>query len=137
MAGIEPVLESVRVAGSSTRQAAVIVVRGGPLLRLSIPGRGAYTISNVVLDMNGTISLDGTLIEGVADRVALLRTVARLVILTADTHGGAARLRDDLDLETVILDTGGEAEQKLAVRSASWGRNIPSLSVTARTTSSC
>ncbi len=62
--------------------------------------------------------------------------MVRLVILTADTHGGAARLRDDLDLETVILDKGGEAKQKVE-SSGGWGRSTRSLSVTARTTSSC
>ena len=58
-------------------------------MRLSIPGRGTCDIGNVVLDMNGTIGLDGALIEGVEDRLALLGTMVRLVILTADTHGGA------------------------------------------------
>lgn len=112
-AGPRPVVESGPRCRAFTRQARAGVVRGGPLLRVSIPGRGEYSISNVVLDMNGTICLDGALIEGVADRVALLRSMVRLVILTADTHGGAARLRDDLGLEIVILEKDGEAEQKL------------------------
>jgi soluble P-type ATPase len=83
-------------------------------MKISIPGRATYDIGHVALDMNGTIGLDGALMEGVADRLALLSTMVRLVILTADTHGGASRVRDDLGLETVILKRGGEAEQKLA-----------------------
>lgn len=106
-------LESGDSCEAFTRLALADVVRGGPLLKLSIPGRGVCYIINVVLDLNGTLGLDGALIEGVADRVALLRSMVRLVVLTADTHGGAARLRDDLGLETVILQKGGEAEQKL------------------------
>ena len=81
-------------------------------MKLVIPGRGAYDIKNLVLDMNGTVGLDGTLIEGVADKLTRLSTKLRLVMVTADTHGGASRVSDDLGLETVILHKGGEAEQK-------------------------
>jgi len=81
-------------------------------MRLVVPGRGTYDIGHVVLDMNGTLGLDGKLLEGVAERLGLLGATVRLVMITADTHGGASRVRDDLRLETVVLEQGGEAEQK-------------------------
>ena len=78
-----------------------------------IPGRGVHDIRHLVLDMNGTIGVDGELIEGVAERLARLRDVVQPVMVTADTHGGASRARDELVLETVIIEEGREAEQKL------------------------
>jgi len=63
--------------------------------------------------MNGTLAVDGELTDGVAERLARLRAAVALVIITADTHGGASRVRDDLDIETVVLHEGGEAEQKV------------------------
>jgi P-type E1-E2 ATPase len=81
-------------------------------VRLSIPGRDSYEIEHVVLDMNGTVALDGTLIEGVGDRIGRLARSLHVVVVTADTHGGASRLGEQLDIEIVVLEHGGEAEQK-------------------------
>jgi soluble P-type ATPase len=82
-------------------------------VRLAIPSRGTYDIEHVVLDMNGTLAVDGEPVEGLVDRLARLGTVVDLAVLTADTHGGASRLRESLGLETIVLQQGGEAEQKL------------------------
>jgi len=57
--------------------------------------------------------LDGALIEGVAAGLARLSTMVRLVMITADTHGGATLVRDNPGLGTAILEKGGEATQKL------------------------
>ena len=83
-------------------------------MRLAVPGRGTYDIRHVVLDLNGTLGLDGRLLEGVAERLGLLGAAMRLVMITADTHGGASGVSHDLKLETFVLEQGGEAEQKLA-----------------------
>lgn len=67
-----------------------------------------------MLDLNGTLGLDGRLLEGVAERLAALQSRLHPVILTADTHGGAAQVRAELGLEVVVLRPGGqEAVQKL------------------------
>lgn len=81
-------------------------------MRIEIPGRGTLEIEHAVLDMNGTLAVDGALIDGVAERLASLQGLVHVVVLTADTHGGAGRLRDILGLETVVLEPGDEAEQK-------------------------
>lgn len=82
-------------------------------MNISIPGRGLYKIDHAALDMNGTIAVDGRLLEGVAERLVQLRSTTHLVIITADTHGGASRLSKELGIETIVLDEGNEAEQKL------------------------
>lgn len=40
---------------------------------IDIPGRGLLEPHHLVLDLNGTIALDGQLLPGVAERVAALR----------------------------------------------------------------
>lgn len=82
-------------------------------MEIVIPGRGTYDITHVVLDMNGTLALDGQVLEGVAERLASLGDVANVAVITADTHGGASRLRDDLALQVAVIDKGDEAEQKV------------------------
>ena len=82
-------------------------------MRVVVPGGDTYEIENLVLDMNGTIALDGELLEGVEERLALLRSMVRVVIITADTHGGVRRLEQRLGLETIVLKEGDESSQKL------------------------
>ena len=82
-------------------------------MRVAVPGRGTYEIETMVLDMNGTIGVDGELLKGVEERLALLRTKVQVVIITADTHGGAQSLKQRLGLKIIVLEEGDEDSQKL------------------------
>lgn len=84
-------------------------------MQIPVPGLKSFDIQNLVLDMNGTIAVDGELAAGVAARLRRLQTDLRLVMITADTHGGASRIRDDLGMETIVLEPGEEGEQKLGL----------------------
>ena len=57
------------------------------MLEIDIPGRGAFGIRHVVCDYNGTIAVDGHLIEGVASRIREITEFAQVSVLTADTFG--------------------------------------------------
>jgi P-type E1-E2 ATPase len=85
------------------------------VIKITIPGRAEYEIEHVVLDLNGTIGLDGGLLDGVATRLSRLGEEAHLTLATADTHGGASHLGHALGLDTVLLEAAGQAEQKLGV----------------------
>ncbi len=52
-----------------------------------IPGRENIQIDNVVFDYNGTIAVDGKLIEGIGELFEELERYANIYILTADTYG--------------------------------------------------
>ena len=80
------------------------------MIELNIPGRGVIQIDHLVSDVNGTLAVDGQLMEGVAS--ALLRLSDRLQIhlLTADTHGRQAAIDQQLGLQAVRIPAGGEAE---------------------------
>jgi len=82
------------------------------LIEIDIPGKGVYRFEHLVLDLNGTISLDGAVIEGVSERLELLRRLVDIVIVTADTQGKAKELGKDLRVEIHILHPGDEQEQK-------------------------
>lgn len=85
------------------------------MLRYDIPGLGVLELEHIVLDLNGTLAEDGELIDGVADLVSHLAEDARVVVVTADTHGRAPAIRDALGCEVSVLDAGREAEQKRAL----------------------
>lgn len=83
-----------------------------PMIEITIPGRGDLHLHHLVLDMNGTLATDGIVNAGVADRVAILKRQLDVVVVTADTHGGAALLERDLAVRAIRLSPGKEAEQK-------------------------
>jgi P-type E1-E2 ATPase len=68
------------------------------MMVINIPGRGEFRLTHLGLDLNGTLALDGRLIDGVAQRLVALREHLEIRILTADTFGAAARIGDDLGL---------------------------------------
>jgi P-type E1-E2 ATPase len=84
------------------------------MIELQIPGRGALALEHLVMDVNGTLAVDGHLLEGVARRIGLLRDRLSLHLLTADTHGGQAVIDQLLNLQAVRIQPGDEAGQKEA-----------------------
>lgn len=83
-------------------------------IAVEIPGLGAFGWRHLVLDLNGTLALDGALLEGVAPRVAALSRLLEVHLLTADTHGTGARAAAELgiSLHRLAHEAGTEARQK-------------------------
>jgi P-type E1-E2 ATPase len=82
------------------------------MIEIAIPGRGTRRLQHLVTDVNGTLALDGALIDGVAQRFATLRQHLTIHLLTADTHGRQASIDEQLSLTAVRIPPGGEAAQK-------------------------
>jgi P-type E1-E2 ATPase len=59
------------------------------MLHVAIPGRDALQLEHLVLDVNGTLTERGELIDGVGPRLAQLRGALALHVLSADTYGTA------------------------------------------------
>lgn len=84
------------------------------MIELSIPGTGDMALEHVVFDVNGTLAVDGMLIEGVAGRLAELKERIAIHLLTADTHGGQAAIDAALGQTAHRVQRGQEREQKAA-----------------------
>ncbi len=82
------------------------------MIELTIPGRGQLRLLHLVTDVNGTLALDGSLIEGLARRIASLRDRLTVHLLTADTHGRQSIIDQQLNLSATRLQPGGEQAQK-------------------------
>jgi len=59
------------------------------VLHFSVPNQVDFKIEHLVLDFNGTIAEDGTLIPGVGDLIHALSSRVTVHVVTADTHGTA------------------------------------------------
>lgn len=72
-------------------------------------------LTHLVLDLNGTIALDGGVLSGVVERLTTLAGELEIYLVTADTRGGAAAIAAALPVRLLTLAPGGEAEQKRAL----------------------
>jgi soluble P-type ATPase len=68
------------------------------MIALDISGLGAFQWLHLVLDLNGTLALDGVLIDGVAPRVRALARELNAHLLTADAHGTGAQVAKALGI---------------------------------------
>ncbi|MFO8035322.1 MAG: hypothetical protein R6U57_01655 [Anaerolineales bacterium] len=82
------------------------------MIQLEIPGRGKLDLKYAVFDVNGTIAVDGHLIDGIQASFQDIREKLDIFLLTADTHSGQKDINESLSLEATIVQKGKEAEQK-------------------------
>ena len=78
------------------------------MIRVSIPGREDLELHHLVLDMNGTLTTDGLLPDGVTQLIEQLRGKINIYLLTADTFGTGSRVARELGIKmfTVSSDHG-------------------------------
>jgi P-type E1-E2 ATPase len=85
------------------------------LIQIDVPGRSTLELQHLVLDLNGTVALDGEPITGVGDRVAALSAHLVVHLATADTHGQAEETSRRLGCQLVRIEPRYEASQKGAL----------------------
>jgi len=78
------------------------------MIRIDIPQRGIIELHHAVFDINGTLAVDGTPIQGVVDRLQALGEHLSLHALTAGTHGNIAELQKMLGIPLQIISSGDD-----------------------------
>lgn len=78
-----------------------------------IPGHETIEIENVVLDYNGTIAIDGKLVEGVAELINELSSKISFHVLTADTFGTVKKELASVNCKVVIIPNNNQDISKL------------------------
>jgi len=84
------------------------------MLTATIPGIGDVSLAHLVLDYNGTLARDGTLLPGVAERLAALADSLAVHVVTADTFGTVRSALAGLPASVTVLSPGPEDAAKLA-----------------------
>ena len=82
------------------------------MIELIIPGRGTIRLNHMVSDVNGTLALDGQLLEGLSHRLQSIKDRLSIHLLTANTHGQQDIIDQQLNLKAVRVEKGREAQQK-------------------------
>ena len=82
------------------------------MIEVNIPGRGAVFLEHLVCDVNGTLAIDGELIDGISRKITELKDRLEIHLLTADTHGRQKFIDQKLNLNAVRILSGDEQRQK-------------------------
>jgi soluble P-type ATPase len=84
------------------------------MMHAAIPGFGDLALEHLVLDFNGTLACDGTLIPGVSARIEALAKDIEVHVLTADTFGTCTGAVAGLPVKLSILSERPEDAAKAA-----------------------
>lgn len=86
-------------------------------IEVDLPCGAFYDLAHLVMDLNGTITVDGELIEGVYERLKAVSEVLNIHIITADTNQTVDAVREQLasipDIVFHSLKSGRGDIQKL------------------------
>ena len=84
------------------------------MIEIVIPGRRPLRLSTALIDFNGTLALDGRLIDGVAPRLQLLAERVDLHVITGDTTGTARQELAGLPVQLHVMPADGQTVAKRA-----------------------
>ncbi len=82
------------------------------MLSVNVPGYKQMELKHLVLDYNGTLALDGKVLDGVLQRLDRLSGSVKIHVLTADTFGGAREELAGLDCSFHVIPEEGQARAK-------------------------
>jgi len=83
------------------------------MIEIEIPGYKMLRLEHLVLDYNGTLACDGSLLEGVEQRLNALSEHLQVHVLTADTFGRVRSALSGIACELSILPQANQHLGKL------------------------
>ena len=82
------------------------------MLTIDIPGQPRLQLEHLVLDFNGTLAVDGALLDGVASLLERVAKTLQIHVVTGNTFGGVRESLDGLPCDVVVLDTLDQTQAK-------------------------
>jgi P-type E1-E2 ATPase len=81
-----------------------------------VPLPGAeLELTHLLLDLNGTLAVDGEPAPGVAERISALSARIEMLMVSGDTFGSAPRVASRLGVPVHVLDPMDQGVQKLRI----------------------
>ncbi|MBC8495951.1 HAD family hydrolase [archaeon] len=73
-----------------------------------------FEINTLVLDLNGTLSVNGWVLEGVKERIDKLNSLGfKIILFTGNQRGTAGKLCGDLGIEYKVAQTCKDKEEEM------------------------
>lgn len=73
-------------------------------MKVNIPGKQEIEIKNIVFDYNGTIAIDGKLIDGVKENINELSNKFNFFVITADTYGSVEQELKSVNCKIIKIE---------------------------------
>ncbi|SHJ47410.1 HAD family hydrolase [Paramaledivibacter caminithermalis] len=83
------------------------------MIEINIPYYKKVNIENIVFDYNGTLAVDGRLIDGLKEKLCFISKLVKVYIITADTFGTVKENFRDIDVEVKIITKENGTMDKL------------------------
>lgn len=96
---------------------------GKAMLVYEIPGRDNIEIKNIVFDYNGTIAVDGRILEVVRELLTELGEYVKIHILTADTFGTVKKECSNINVEVLTFPKENTSKFKKDIVEGLGGEN--------------
>lgn len=72
-----------------------------------VPGVGSLVLKTIILDLNGTLTVKGVIVEGVKERLAKLKELGyQILFFTGNTRNNADEIADSLGIQWILAETG-------------------------------
>lgn len=81
-------------------------------MNISIPGYEKNIFTDLVLDYNGTLAVDGVVKEGVLERLNKLSEVLKIHVVTGDTHGNVKEQLVEFPCKIHIISNNNQTTEK-------------------------
>lgn len=82
------------------------------MIKLKIPGGKDLLLEHLILDFNGTIALDGKLVEGVKERIKEVAREIKVFVVTADTNQTVHKECVELPVEVHVIGKENQIQEK-------------------------
>ena len=83
------------------------------MISIQIPNGPTYQLQHLVLDYNGTIAIDGRIIDELVPLLTALRSSLTIHVLTADTHGNVKKAAETIADTIHIIGNDAQDEAKM------------------------
>jgi soluble P-type ATPase len=82
------------------------------MLEINLPGAQPLRLTHLILDYNGTLACDGSILTGVAARLKILANDLEIHMVTADTFGNVRTQVANLPVQLVVIPPDNQAQAK-------------------------
>jgi len=83
------------------------------MIEIEISGIPKVQIEHLVLDFNGTIAINGVVIDGVMERLEKLSVLLDIHVITADTYGSVHEQCDGQNISVHVIGKYQQDREKL------------------------
>ncbi len=78
-----------------------------------IPQVGQLKLHTLILDLNGTLTIGGILVEGIKERLQKLKSLGfKIIFFSGDTRGNASHIAQELGIEFIKASTGEQKREE-------------------------